>query len=65
MTSRAANFASVHLVGSKRVRNGTYADGLPVEQQTAEALWHRAITELHHGITDSGAVRAETRRILA
>ena len=56
-TSRAANFVSVHLLGSKRVRNGTYADGLPVAQQTAEALWHRAITELHHGITDSDAVR--------
>jgi hypothetical protein len=57
VTSRAANFASVHLLGSKRVRNGTYADELPAAQQTAEALWHRAITELHHGITDSGAVR--------
>jgi nucleoside-triphosphatase THEP1 len=56
-TSRAANFVSVHLLGSKRVRNGTYADGLPVAQQTAEALGHRAITELHHGITDSDAVR--------
>ena len=54
--SRAANFVTVHLTSSNRVRAGVYDEALPVAQQSAEGLWHRAISQLHNGITNTPEV---------
>ena len=54
---RVANFTDIHLTGSKRVSFGQYDASLPPASQSAEALWHRSMGQLHCGQTNTADVR--------
>ena len=56
-SASTASFIALHLTGSHRVAQGAYDDSLPVHEQPAESLWHKAITQLHSGICDTPHVR--------
>ena len=50
-------FVPVMLASSKRVESGVYDDTKAASDQEKNALWHRSMSDLHNGDTNTDAVK--------